>query len=124
MLTKIIDNMHNMGLYLAYKFSLHIPTTIILDMVRGMQGLLNVCYSKVCLFEAGPSTICHHNLWAAPFFEAEIYLSSAAATSRPERPHDGWQSIRGIRILNRQISFRIFQSERLNKPRRTKPLMY
>ena len=91
MLTKIIDNMHNMGLYLAYKFSLYIPTTIILDMVRGMQGLLSICYSKACF-----STICHHNLWAAPFLEAEIYLSSAAATSRPERPIDGWQSIRGI----------------------------
>ena len=100
MLTKIIDNMHNMGLYLAYKFSLHIPTTIILDMVRGMQGLLSICYSKACLLEVGFSTICHHNLWAAPFLEAEIYLSSAAATSRPERPIDGWQSIRGIRILN------------------------
>ena len=57
MLTKIIDNMHNMGLYLAYKFSLHIPTTIILDMVRGMQGLLSICYSKACLFEVGSITI-------------------------------------------------------------------
>ena len=51
MLTKIIDNMHNMGLYLAYNFFLHIPTTIILDMVRGMQGLLSICYSKACLFD-------------------------------------------------------------------------
>ena len=58
MLTKIIDNMHNMGLYLAYKFSLHIPTTIILDMVRGMQGLLSICYSKAYLLEVGSITIC------------------------------------------------------------------
>ena len=43
-----------------------------LDKVKGMQSLLNACYSKACLFEVGSSTICHHNLWAAPFFEAEI----------------------------------------------------
>ena len=95
-----------------------------LDKVKGMQSLLNACYSKACLFEVGSSTICHHNLWAAPFFEAEIYLSSAVATSRPERPQDSWQFILGVRKLNRQISFRIFQNKILNIPRITKPLIY